>query len=309
MHRYVVIRTLHGVVSLGIITVVIFVLTRLLGDPVVQLLPPTYTQQEYDQLASVLGYDQPILSQFGQFVAGLVQGDLGQSVTLSSPVVDILAVRLPITAMLAATAILLGYTSALLLGFVAGFSRSRWLESIVTLLATLGLAVPSFAMGIILIVVFAVMLGILPAGGWGTWSQVVLPVATLSIWMFAGTARVARSTMQENIHQEFITLARTKGLAAPTLFLRHAVRPSLPPVVSYSAVLAGTLFSGAVVTETLFSIPGLGSLAVQAVRDRDQPLVVGIVMLSAVIFILLNLLSDLLGAALDPRVQLQGGSK
>jgi len=306
MTRFVVNRIIQGLISLAIITVVIFALTSLLGDPVAQLLPPNYTQNEYDQLSAALGYDDPVIVQFGNFVSGLLRGDLGESSSTSRPVLDVLMARLPVTGMLALASVVLGYSAAVLVGFLAGFSRSRPLEVFTTILASLGTAMPAFAVGIILIVVFAVKLQLVPAGGWGSLSQVVLPIATLSIWMFASTVRVARSTMQERSSEQFVTLARTKGLGANRTFFRHAFRPSLPPVISYAAVLAGTLFSGAVVTETLFGIPGIGALAAQAVRDRDQPLVIGVVMLSSLIFILLNMSSDVLAAVLDPRVRLQG---
>ncbi|WP_150461370.1 ABC transporter permease [Nesterenkonia ebinurensis] len=306
MLKYLLHRLLQGAISLGIITVIIFMLTRLLGDPVVQLLPPTYTPEEYDRLASALGYDQPVHIQFMDFLGGLVRGDLGTSITRSEPVVDVLASRIPVTLYLAVSSLLLGFGSALILGFVAAYSRSRFLDSLTTLLATLGMAVPSFAVGILLVVTFSIGLGMFPAGGWGTGAHAVLPVATLTIWMFSNVARIARSTMQERSAQQYVTLAQTKGLSAPHVLLRHAARPSMPPVISYGAVLAGTLFSGTVVTEVLFGIPGLGALAVDAVSNRDQPLVIGIVMLSAVIFIALNLISDVLTAILDPRVRLGG---
>jgi peptide/nickel transport system permease protein len=202
---------------------------------------------------------------------------------------------------------LIGYTLAVVSGFVAGFMKKTWLGSAVTFVATLGMATPSFAIGIFLIVIFAISLRILPAGGWGTMSELILPVVTLSIWVYAGIARVARSSMQERATSAYITLARTRGMSEPAIFLGHAFRVSLPPTVTYGAVLAGSLLSGAVVTESLFGIPGLGSLAVDAVRDRDQPLVIGVVLFAALAFIVLNLLSDLAVALLDPRIRLEGG--
>lgn len=309
MLRYIAIRALQGVVSLAIITVVTFSLTRFLGDPVIQLLPPTYTPAEYNRLEAALGYDKPIIVQFSTFVSDLLRGNLGQSIRLSRPVTEILAERFPVTAILAILAVAIGYTLALLLGFAAGYSRSRGLRAMTTMLASVGTAMPAFAVGIILIIIFAVGLRLFPAGGWGSWSQVVLPVLTLSIWIFASTVRIARSTMQERAEELYITLAKTKGLSAGRIFFRHAFRPSLPPVITYGAVLAGALFSGAVVTEQLFAIPGLGNLAVQSVQDRDQPVVIGVVMLSATVFILLNLLSDILSAALDPRIRLTRGQR
>ena len=309
MLRYIALRVIQGVISLTIITIVTFALTRLLGDPVIQLLPPTYTPQEYTRLEAALGYDKPVIVQFGVFASGLLSGDLGESIRLSRPVTQVLAERFPVTAMLAVLAVAIGYSLALFIGFVAGYSHSRSLRALTTALASVGTAMPAFAVGIILIIIFAVGLRLFPAGGWGSWSHVALPAATLSIWIFASTIRIAASTMQERAEEQYNTLTKTKGLLASRIFFRHAFRPSLPPVITYGAVLAGSLFSGAVVTEQLFAIPGVGSLAVQAVQDRDQPVVIGIVMLSAVVFILLNLLSDIVSAALDPRIRLLGARK
>lgn len=309
MVRYILKRLGQGLLSLAIITLVIFLLTRLLGDPILRLLPQTYTQAEYDALEKALGYDQTAWVQFLNFLGDLIRGDLGNSIVMSQPVTEVLAARLPVTGTLTLISVTIGLALALLVGFAAAYGGSRMLDSTATFLATLGSSIPSFAIGLMLIVVFAVWMGAFPAGGWGTWDQMVLPVITLTVWMFANTVRIARSAMQERVNQQYVTLARTKGLSSSYVLLRHAVRPSLPPVVSYAAVLAGSLFSGAMVTETLFGIPGIGSLAVEAVNNRDQPLVIGIVMISALIFILLNLVADIVSAFLDPRVRLEGGAK
>jgi peptide/nickel transport system permease protein len=309
MPRFIFKRLLQGAFSLGIITVIIFGLTRLLGDPVAQMLPPTYSPEDYEQLKIALGYDRPTYVQFIDFLGGLFRGDLGSSLTMSQPVTEVLAARIPVTLYLAVTALAVGFTAAVVLGFATAYSQIRWIDSTVTILATLGMAIPSFAVGILLVVFFAVGVGLFPAGGWGTNAHTILPIATLSIWMFSNTVRIARSSMQERIGQQFITLAKTKGLSGNHILVRHAARPSLPTVISYGAVLAGTLFSGTVVTEVLFGIPGLGALAVEAVSNRDQPLVIGIVMLSAVFFIGLNLISDILTALLDPRVRVTGGNQ
>lgn len=308
MGRYVLIRCTQGVVSLTVITVVIFLITRMIGDPLLQLLPPTHTQEEYDQLAHTLGYDQPLWNQFLTFIGGVLRGDLGDSLTRSRPVLEILGERWPVTAVLAFAALAIGYVLAILVGFAAAFSRSKVLDSLTTVLATIGIAVPTFAVGIVLIVIFASVLRVVPAGGWGTLSQAYLPIATLSIWVFAGVVRLARSSMQEHTSDLHVSLAQLKGLSPAAVFFRHAVRPSLPPVVSYAAILGGTLFSGTVITETLFGIPGLGALAVEAVENRDQPLVIGVVMLSAVVFIVFNLATDIAAAVLDPRIRIHGAT-
>jgi peptide/nickel transport system permease protein len=305
--KYVVRRIVEGVLSLALVGILVFAMVSLLGDPVAQLLPPNYSQEEYDTLRHALGYDQPTLVRFADFSLQLLRGDLGSSISYQEPVSAVIFNRLPVTLTLTLLAMLIGYTLAVVSGFVAGFMKKTWLGSAVTFVATLGMATPSFAIGIFLIVIFAISLRILPAGGWGTMSELILPVVTLSIWVYAGIARVARSSMQERATSAYITLARTRGMSEPAIFLGHAFRVSLPPTVTYGAVLAGSLLSGAVVTESLFGIPGLGSLAVDAVRDRDQPLVIGVVLFAALAFIVLNLLSDLAVALLDPRIRLEGG--
>ena len=307
MLKYVARRIFEGVLSLALVGILVFAMVSLLGDPVAQLLPPNYSQEEYDTLRRALGYDQPTLVRFADFSLQLLRGDLGSSISYQEPVSAVIFNRLPVTLTLTLLAMLIGYTLAVVSGFVAGFMKKTWLGSAVTFVATLGMATPSFAIGIFLIVIFAISLRILPAGGWGTMSELILPVVTLSIWVYAGIARVARSSMQERATSAYITLARTRGMSEPAIFLGHAFRVSLPPTVTYGAVLAGSLLSGAVVTESLFGIPGLGSLAVDAVRDRDQPLVIGVVLFAALAFIVLNLLSDLAVALLDPRIRLEGG--
>jgi peptide/nickel transport system permease protein len=287
-----------------IVAVVIFLLAHAIGNPVAQLLPPGYTPVEYQALSHSLGYDRPLIEQFAKFVANSVTGNLGTSTTFSEPVVDVLAARVPVTAVLAIAALAVGLTIGVLGGFVAGFTRARALDSILTVLATVGLATPAFAVGMVLILIFAVTMHVLPAGGWGDPAQIVLPVCVLSFWTFASVARVARATMRERASSEYVALARTKGLSATGVFVRHALRPSIAPVASYSAVLAVNLFSGAVVTEALFGIPGVGSAAVQAVKNRDQPLVIGVVLFVALVFVVLNLVADLLTMVVDPRIRL-----
>ncbi|GGJ40385.1 glutathione ABC transporter permease [Paenarthrobacter histidinolovorans] len=309
MLKFIGIRVLRGIVTMALVTLVIFVLTHMIGSPVLQLLPPNYTQADFDTLNTALGYDRPLYEQFASFIGRLLRGDLGNSTSFSQPVAAVIGSRLPITLTLAGLALAFGGILALLSGFIAGFTGSRAGEAIVTFIATLGLAVPPFAVGIILIVIFAVNLRILPSGGWGQANQMILPALTLSLAVYAGVARVARSSMRERAGMEFVVLARTKGLTPSQIFFNHTVRPSLPPVISYFAVLAGSLFSGAVVTEAVFGIPGLGTLAVQSVETRDQNLVIGIVLFSAFLFVFLNVVADLVAAALDPRIKLSGGAE
>lgn len=304
MVRYLAKRLCYGVISLALVACIVFGLTRMLGDPVLQLLPPEHTPQEYQALRSALGYDRPLATQFFDYLGSLVTGDLGTSTTYQQPVLQLIIGRLPVTATLAVLALAIGYTAAVFVGFVGGFRASRGWERAVTISATLGAAFPTFATGITLIVLFGVTLRWLPAGGWGGPEHYVLPVATLALWSYAGVARVARSSMQSTMDARFLALATAKGLSRPALFISHAVRPSMPPVVSYSTVVAGTLFSGAVIVERLFSIPGLGSLAVSGIENRDIPLAIGVVLFSAAVFILLNLLSDLVVALLNPQVRL-----
>lgn len=308
MFRYTVIRLGQGLITVCLVTVIIFLLVHATGNPVRGLLPAEYTQADYDALSKALGYDRPLAVQFTSFVGNALHGDFGTSTTYSQSVLSVIAARLPVTLTLAGLAIAIGGTAAVLVGFVAGFSGSRTLETAVTFVATLGIAVPPFAVGILLIVIFAITLKVVPSGGWGELDQLALPVATLALTVFAGLARIARSSMQEQVQSEFVTLARTKGLSAPWIFFRHAARPSLPPVVGYGAILAGSLFSGATVTEAVFGIPGLGTLAVDAVRDRDQALVIGVVLFTTMVFVLFNVASDLLTAAVDPRVRLNSGA-
>lgn len=301
--RYVSRRVGEGVVSIVIIAVLIFFLSNVLGDPVRLLLPSTHTHAEYLALREAMGYNEPVFARLGKFLVALATGDFGTSTTYQQPVTEVIIQRLPVTVTLMVLALFIGGTVAILLGSYSGFSEARGITVFVSLSSALGLAIPIFAMGMILIIVFAIVLGALPVGGWGSWLQVVLPATTLSIWVYASIARLARSSAADIRTSLFVTLAETKGLSRWRVFAAHVLRPSLSPVISYIAWLAGVLLSGAVLVETLFGIPGLGSLAVQAVKARDQQLVVGIVIFSGAAFVLLNILGDFLIALLDPRVR------
>lgn len=304
--RYAVHRVLEAIVSLLLIAVLVFFLATVIGDPVLQLLPPTYSEEEYQALRKALGYDQPALVRFGAFLLDIAQGNLGNSVTYQRPVIEVIASRLPVTLTLATLAMAIGFLLAVSTGFAAGYARRRRWDDLITTFSTFGVAIPNFAVGLLAIIVFAVVLKWLPAGGWGGVAELVLPVAVLSFYVWAIVVRIARSAMRDQSASAFVELARSKGLSESKIFFSHTVRPSLPPVLTYASVIAGGLFSGAVVTETLFGVPGVGRLVVESVQSRDQPLVVGVVLFSAFVFVVLNLVSDLLTIVIDPRVKFDG---
>jgi peptide/nickel transport system permease protein len=290
-------------VSLLLVATFAFALTHLIGDPVLQLLPPEHTQQQYVELRHTLGYDRPWLLQYVDFMSGLAQGRFGTSTTYDRPALEVVLGRLPITAGLAGGALAVALLVGVPIGVGAGYRPYGIVDRVSITLATIGQAVPAFVTAIVLILVFAVTLHSLPSGGWGTWEAAVLPIAALSLWTMSGLIRLTRSGVREVMAMPFIILARAKGLTEGQVLVNHALRPSLLPVITFGGLQLGVLLTGAVITETVFAIPGAGRLMLDSVQHRDQAVVETAVLLGAVGFVLINLLTDVSYAAVDPRIR------
>jgi peptide/nickel transport system permease protein/oligopeptide transport system permease protein len=261
------------------------------------------SQADLDRIRTQLGLDQPLLVQYGQFFVKLIQGDLGRSIRSQQPVVNEILQRLPYSVLLATLSTAAAVVLGLLGGVLAATRRGRWLDTLTTAVSVLGVSVPSFWLGLMLIFLFAVRLGWLPASGSGTPQHLVLPVLSLALLSSAIIARLTRSGMLDVLNMEYVTTARAKGLAERAVLYRHALKNALIPVITIVGLQFGTLLGGAFVVETVFAWPGVGRLAVQALSNRDYPIIQGVVLFVSLIVVLVNLATDVLYVVIDPRVR------
>jgi len=302
--RYLLSRLGEAVIAiLGVITIV-FVAARLSGDPTVLMLPVGATDAQLAELRQTLGLDRPLVVQYATFLRDVARGDFGESFQHHRPAFDVVLERFPYTALLAFTALALGTLIGGLGGFVAARYPGSAAELVAMLIALIGQATPVFWLGILLIMVFAVNLGWLPTGGADGWRNLVLPAVTLAAFTSASIARLLRSSMLNVLREDYIRTAWAKGLQPRIVYGRHAVRNALIPVITMIGILAGELLGGAVVIETVFAWPGVGRVIIQAIEAKDFSVVQAGVFLIAVVFVVVNLIVDLLYGVLDPRIRL-----
>ena len=300
MGRFILGRTFQALVSLFIVTVVIFLLARLTGDPAQLLIPDEWTREQADVLRASLGLDKPLPVQYWIYLTGLFQGDLGTSNLARLPVSDLIVERLPATLELGITSVVLATIIAVPIGIYAAYYRGAPLDLAGRLFAVLGQSMPIFWTGILLIMVFAVILNWLPAGGRGSVLHLVLPSITIGWFVAAGIMRLTRSSMLEVLDSDYVRLARIKGVNERVILWKHAFRNATVPVLTYGAIIMVGVLSGSVVTETVFAWPGLGRLLIEGVFFRDFPVVL------SSMYILVNLLVDILYVFLNPRLR-RGG--
>jgi peptide/nickel transport system permease protein len=304
MLSYLVNRLVSAVTTIFIVSIVVFTVTRLSGDPVRLMLPIEATNQDVEELRHRLGFDRPLPVQYADFVVRALSGDLGESLRFKQPALGVILERLPATAALASAAMVVALLVAVPAGILSAVNRGGWIDGISRAISLLGQALPAYWVGIMLIILFAVTLRWLPAAGAGSPLSVVLPAVTLGLWPMARIARVLRSSLLESLSADYVRTARAKGLRQNRVVLGHALRNALLPTVTVIGLSFGIIFGGAIVTETVFAWPGVGRLLLDAVSQRDYPLVQAIVLMFAVIFLVVNLAVDLLYGLLDPRVRL-----
>jgi ABC-type dipeptide/oligopeptide/nickel transport system permease component len=303
VQRYILGRLLQGAVLLFVLALVIFALARVTGNPADLLLPEDATREDRADLLRTLGLDRPVHEQLVVFLSGAVRGDLGQSIRYRKPAVEVFFERLPNTLTLLPLALATAILVSVPLGVLAAVHRGTLIDRCCSAVAVLGIATPSFWLGIVLIYVFSIQLGWLPSARMGGPSHYVLPVVTLSAFLVAGMMRLVRSSMLEVLDSEFVKLARIKGLSQTVVVWKHCLRNALIPVVTLFGVFFALLVTGAIVTETVFAWPGVGRLTYEAVIFRDYPLLQAVILLKAVIVLGVNLAIDVLYAYLDPRVR------
>ena len=301
--RFVLRRVPQLIVVLFGVSLVTFSLVRLTGDPAVLLLGEGATREAIAETRAELGLDRPLHVQYALFLANALRGDFGESLRYRQSAISLFTERLPATLELASAALLLALAIGLPIGVAAALRPQSFFDGLVRGLALVGQAVPGFYLGLVAIIVLGAQLHLLPTGGRGTLAHLILPASTLAAFQIAVVARFARGSMLEVLGEDFVRTARAKGLQRSRVVIRHALRNALIPVVTIVALQVGTLLSGAVVTETVFAWPGVGRLAVQAIYTRDFPVVQVTVMITAVLFVVINLLTDLVYVLLDPRVR------
>ncbi len=303
MQRFIVTRLIQGLFTLVAVSVLVFSLTRISGDPRDLLLPPEMPKEEYDRIGTTMGLDRPLPVQYLAFLSKFAKGDLGISVRNRQPVMDMIGERLPNSGKLALLAMLFAILLGFPLGVIAAVKKGSGVDSVAQVVAVLGQATPGFWIAIILIMVFSVQLRWFPPFGAETPGSYVLPAFTMG-WIGAGgICRLVRSGMLEVLDAEYITLARSKGVPEIRVIWKHALRNALIPVVTFMGFWFSTIVGMAVIVETVFAWPGIGRLGYEGLLWRDYPVVQGVVMVTATIVIVANLVVDVLYTYINPRVR------
>jgi peptide/nickel transport system permease protein len=305
MSAYIIRRIgLVCVVLFGVLTIVFF-LQRLSGDPTDLLLPVDASEEIRQEMRHGLGLDEPLPFQYLRFIGNALQGDLGESYKFKQPALSLVVERLPSTVLLAASALVLSLLLAIPLGIIAAVYRNSWVDTIATGVSLVGQAIPVYWLGLLLILLFSVGLRWFPSMGGGSLKALVLPAVTLAVYSMARIARLTRSAVLDVLNQEYVTVARSKGLAERVVLFKHVLRNAAIPIATMVGLQFGGLLGGAVLTEMVFSWPGIGRLAVQAVYGRDFPVVQAVTLVVAALFSGINLLVDVLYAVLNPQIRLE----
>ena len=306
MQRYILRRLAQMVPVLFLLTVLIFGVMRLKGDPVLQFVPPDASAEEIEAARRAYGFDRPITEQYISFLANAVRGDFGTSFRYSEPALSLVLERVPATLLLTVVSLFVAWLIALPAGMISALRQNSLIDLGATSISVLGRAMPNYWLGIMLILVFAVELRWVPVSGTGGWKNLILPAATLGIAVATTLTRLIRSSMLEVIRMEYITTARAKGLPERTVIFRHAFRNSLISVVTVFGLQTAWLLGGVVIVEQVFAWPGMGRLMLQAVYTRDMAVVQAGVFVMALIIMGINLLVDISYSLLDPRIRYQG---
>lgn len=303
MKHYLLKRCLLFLPTLvGTLTLVFLLIHLIPGDPIEVMLGETARSADKEALRRELGLDQPLGTQYVHFLTGLVSGDLGRSLYEQGEVTDLILMRFPATLQLTLAAMGVAFFIAFPLGIIAAVKRDSWVDRFSLLFSLLGLSMPNFWLGPLLMIVFSIELGWLPVSGRGGSSHLILPSLTLGMAMAAILTRMIRSSLLEVIHEDYIQTARAKGLTERKVWLKHALRNSLLSVITIVGLQFGALLAGSIITETIFTWPGIGRLTIQAIQTRDYPLAQGCILVIAISYLLVNLITDILYHLVDPRI-------
>lgn len=303
MRNFLTTRLIHAVITLFIVSFIVFFMVRLRGDPITVMAPPTLNQEQIAALRASWGFDRPLLEQYAVFLQRAIVGDFGQSFQSRRPATELVLERLGLTFVLAASSALFGLVIALPLGIISALNRNSWIDFISTVFSSLGTAMPSFWLGLILIIIFSVNLRILPAFGALEPAAIIMPTITLGVGMAARLSRITRSAMLEVLNQDYVRTAYSKGLHKRVVITRHTLRNALIPIVTIFGLQLGWLLGGSVIVESVFAWPGLGRLMIDSIGVRDTAVVQAALLWFAISFIVINLIVDLLYIVLDPRIR------
>ena len=303
MQRYIVVRLLQTIVALWAVSIIVFALARITGNPLDTLLSFEATLEDRERVAAALGLDRPLYTQYFIFVGNVLRGEFGESFKWRLPASELVFGRFPASLALAGLAITIGTLVAVPLGVITAVKRDSVLDYGGKALALVGQAAPPFWLGLVLIWVFGVELGVVPTSGRSGWSSYVLPAVSLGLFWVAALMRLIRSSMLDALDSEYVKLARVKGLPEYKVIWKHTLRNAAIAPITYFGIILGSLLVGSVSIETVFAWPGVGFLAFQAVLARDFPVIQTVVLLFSVVFIMTNLLIDILYAYLDPRIR------
>jgi ABC-type dipeptide/oligopeptide/nickel transport system permease component len=304
MIRHLALRLALALPALWLVLTLVFLLIHIVpGDPVQQMLGEGARAEDLQQLRHALGLDQPLHVQYGKYLSGQLRGDWGQSFRFQLPVFQVVRQRYPATLELAFVSLLVCVAIGIPAGVLAAHRRGRAADRAVGVFTLLGLSVPNFALGPVLVLIFSIQLGLFPVSGRGSLLHLVLPALTLGAALAAILTRMVRTAMMEELSSDYVRTARAKGLPESAVLFRHAFRNALIPIVTILGLQFGTLLAGTIVTESIFAWPGVGRLAVQAIQARDYPLLQGCILFIALSYIVVNLLTDFVYALVDPRVR------
>jgi ABC-type dipeptide/oligopeptide/nickel transport system permease component len=307
--RYVVMRLLEGLVSLFVLATLVFILARLIGNPVDMMLPGDASWDERERMIHDLGLDRPIYEQYVEFMGGLLTGDLGESIKFKRPIMELFLLYFPNTFKLALVTLAMAFVLGFALGMLSAIHRGSPIDHFSRVVAVIGQSAPVFWIGLMLMLLFAVNLKILPVARMGGWDSYILPAFTSSLFTLAGTARLLRSSMLEVLDTEYVKLARIKGVAPGKVVWKHCLRNAIIPVFTFAGMQLAGLMGGAVVVETVFAWPGVGRLIYQGITGRDYPVVQGCILVVGFMIIAINLIVDILYGYVDPRIRVAGGRR
>jgi peptide/nickel transport system permease protein len=290
-------------VIFGVLLLTFLLIHLVPGDPVDVMLGESANMADREALRADLGLDQPLVNQFGSYLAKLMHGDLGQSIHTQTPIIDLIQARYPATLKLALLSLLIGIVIGVPLGIFAALKAGHWQDFVVTIVSVRLSAMPAFWLGPVLMLIFAVWLGWLPVSGMDSGTSIILPAVTLGFGLSAILTRMTRTSLLEVLNDDYIRTARAKGLSERTVILRHALRAALLPIITIVGLQMGSLLAGTVITETIFSWDGVGRLLVESIEKRDYPVTQACVLMIALSYVLVNLATDVLYRLADPRVR------
>ncbi|EJJ27106.1 ABC transporter permease [Rhizobium sp. CF142] len=297
-------RALQGIVVMFGVSAIVFFALFLTGDPAALMMSPDVSREEIEAFRQAMGFNDPIWLQYGRFLAGALSGELGMSLRFHRPALDLLVERLPATALLACTALVWSSLLGFLLGTIAAVRKNSAIDFAIRVISLLGQAIPVFWLALLLIIFFSLTLRLLPSSGIGSVAQLVMPSIALGAYYLSAITRLVRASLIEVLGENYIRTARAKGISSWRIIVHHALRNALIPVITVQGMYFASLLGGALVTEIIFAWPGIGRLAVEAIQNRDFPVVQAVVLFAAAVFVVVNFLVDLAYVWLNPRIRL-----